>query len=210
MNQLVDDVSSWKVQIAAADRVPAREDRPTPVPATEHADQPSFMPEGVRGDRHGEPRVSITPMAVDVQTEITIERPRAEVAGYTADVDNATRWYENIRIVDWKTEPPLAVGSRVAFVATFLGRELAYTYEVKALVPGEQLVMSTADGPFPMETTYTWEDTPEGGTRMSIRNRGEPAGFSRIAAPLMERAMRRANRKDLRRLKTILESSHGS
>jgi hypothetical protein len=66
--------------------------------------------------------------------------------------------------------------------------------------------MSTAEGPFPMETTYLWDDAPNGATRMRLRNRGEPSGFSSLAAPLVAAAMRRANRKDLRRLKAILES----
>jgi uncharacterized protein YndB with AHSA1/START domain len=144
-------------------------------------------------------------MPVDVFTEIEIDRPREEVAAYAADVDNATSWYENIERVEWETEPPLRVGSRVAFVAEFLGRRLAYTYEIRELVPGERLVMSTAQGPFPMETTYTWSDAGEGATRMTLRNRGEPEGFRRIGSPLMARAMRRANRKDLARLKQILE-----
>jgi hypothetical protein len=134
-----------------------------------------------------------------------IARPRAEVAAYAADIDNTTAWYENITCVEWETSPPLAVGSRVAFVAEFLGRRLAYTYEIRELDPGERLVMSTSEGPFPMETTYTWSDAGEGATRMTLRNRGNPGGFKKAAAPLMARAMRRANEKDLARLKQILE-----
>ena len=145
-------------------------------------------------------------MPVDVRTEIEINRPRADVAAFAIDPDNATSWYENIENVDWETARPLAVGSRIVFAARFLGRRLAYTYEVRELTPGERFVMSTAQGPFPMETTYTWEDTPSGAIHMTLRNRGEPSGFASVAAPMMARAMRRANRKDLARLKSILES----
>ena len=146
-------------------------------------------------------------MTVDVSTTIEMDVPRETVAQYAADPDNATIWYENIKSVSWESPKPLSLGSRFAFVAQFLGRQLAYTYEVKELVPGHRFVMATTQGPFPMETTYAWDDTPTGGTRMTIRNRGEPSGFSRVAAPMMSRAMRRANNKDLQRLKAILEGS---
>ena len=149
-------------------------------------------------------------MAVDVLTEVTIDRPHAEVSAYAGDPDHAPEWYVNIKAVEWRTPPPLAVGSRVAFVAHFLGRRLAYTYEIVERVPGERLVMRTAEGPFPMETTYTWEAVTEGSTRMTLRNRGEPSGFGKLAAPLMAGAMRRANRKDLANLKSILERRSGS
>lgn len=144
-------------------------------------------------------------MAVDVLTETVINRPRAEVASFAADPSHAPDWYQNIKSIEWKTKPPIAMGSRMAFVAKFLGRRLAYTYEIVDLVPGQRLVMRTAEGPFPMETTYTWEAVSETSTRMTLRNRGEPTGFSKISAPFMAAAMRRANVKDLANLKALLE-----
>jgi hypothetical protein len=144
--------------------------------------------------------------SVDVRTEIVIHRPPAEVALYAADPSNAPDWYDNIRSVEWRTPPPVAVGSEVAFVASFLGRTLSYTYRVTVLQPLETLVMETAQGPFPMQTTYTWTPVDAGSTRMTLRNAGSPTGFSRVAAPMMQRAMARANRKDLAKLKAILES----
>ena len=142
---------------------------------------------------------------VDVLTQTVIDRPPNQVAAYAGDPSNAPTWYANIKSVEWKTPPPMGVGSKLAFVARFLGRTLAYTYEVVDVVPGRRLVMRTAEGPFPMETTYTWEPAGAGKTRMTLRNRGEPSGFSRVAGPLMAAAMRRANQKDLAKLKAIME-----
>jgi uncharacterized protein YndB with AHSA1/START domain len=144
-------------------------------------------------------------MAVDVQTSIEIDAPRPDVAAFASNPENAPRWYVNITSVTWETPAPAGVGSRIAFVAHFLGRRIAYTYEVRELVPDERFVMSTAEGPFPMQTTYTWDDTGTGGTLMTLRNEGEPAGFGRLAAPVMAAAMRRANLKDLHALKALLE-----
>ncbi|MDO3397765.1 SRPBCC family protein [Nocardioides sp. SOB44] len=143
-------------------------------------------------------------MDVDVEVHTHIARPPQEVAAYAGDPGNAPQWYANIRSVEWRTPPPVALGSRMDFVARFLGRRLAYTYEVVELVPGERLVMRTSDGPFPMETTYTW--APEGeGTRMTLANRGRPSGFAGVSAPVMALAVRRATRKDLALLKAHLE-----
>ena len=146
-------------------------------------------------------------MSVDVTTSIVIARPRPEVFAYAIDPNRTASWYRNITSVRWLTEEPLAVGSRLAFVAHFLGRRLAYTYEVRDLVPGERFVMSTQQGPFPMETTYTCEEEADGATRMTLRNRGEPSGFANVAAPVMARAMRRANGRDLEQLKRLIEAS---
>jgi Polyketide cyclase / dehydrase and lipid transport len=146
---------------------------------------------------------------MDVTVETVIAKSRRVVAGYAAEPDNAPAWYVNITAVRWLTPKPLTVGSRFEFSATFLGRTLMYTYEVIDLVPDTRLVMRTAQGPFPMETTYEWHDASADSTRMTLRNRGEPSGFFGVAAPVLGLAMRRATTKDLARLKSILERGGG-
>ncbi len=145
-------------------------------------------------------------MLVDIETTARIRCPQKDVAAYASDPSNAPEWYVNIKSVEWETKPPVSVGSRIAFVAHFLGRRLSYTYEIVELIPDRRLVMRTAEGPFPMETTYEWQSSEDGTTVMSLRNRGEPKGFSRLVAPFMRRAIRRANEKDLGALKALLEN----
>jgi hypothetical protein len=144
-------------------------------------------------------------MNVDVTTRTDIAAAVSTVAAFASEPDNAPRWYVNIKSVEWNTPRPIRIGSRFAFVAHFLGRRVAYVYQVVEYVPDKRLVMRTADGPFPMETVYEWEAI-ETGTRMTLRNRGTPSGFSRIVAPFMSAAMRRANQKDLAALKTLIEA----
>jgi uncharacterized membrane protein len=143
--------------------------------------------------------------SVDVTAAIDIDRARQVVAGYVSDPDHAPDWDANIDRVTWETEKPLTIGTRLAFVARFLGRSLSYTYEVTDFLPDERLVMATAEGPFPRETTYAWSDMSGQRTHMTLRNRGIPSGFASVTAPVMAAAIRRANRKDLCALKTLLE-----
>ena len=142
---------------------------------------------------------------VDVEVHTTIDRPRPEVAAYCCDPTTVTRWNANIRAVDWDSSRPVGVGSLMRLTSGFLGRTMEYTYEVVDLVPDERFVMRSVRGPFSMETTYLWRDTEQGGTWMTLRNRGEPTGFAGLAAPILATAVRRATTKDLAQLKSILE-----
>jgi len=146
-------------------------------------------------------------MKVDVETSIVIDKPRGKVAKFAANPANAPRWYANIESVEWKTAHRVEVGSKIAFVARLLKKRIEYTYEIVEFVPLERLVMSTFEGPFPMETTYTWKALSPRSTEMTLRNRGEPSGVAKLAGPMVSRSIRKANEKDLASLKGILESA---
>lgn len=147
-------------------------------------------------------------MTVDVEVHTTIGRPRPQVAAYCCEPANITAWNANILAVQWDSASSVEVGSRLHFTSGFLGRRLEYTYEVVELVPDERFVMRSDRSPFRMETTYLWSDDENGGTWMTVRNRGEPTAFAGLAAPLLATAVRRATAKDLARLKSILEAAN--
>jgi len=144
-------------------------------------------------------------MSLDLTSELVLERPPASVSGYACNPENATSWHASVKSVEWKSAPVVHVGSRVALEVDFLGQHLHYTYEIVECVPGEKLVMRSVDGPIPLETSYTFEETRDGHTRMTFRNRGEPSGMSKLLTPVMVAAMKAANERDLLKLKEILE-----
>ncbi len=146
-------------------------------------------------------------MTIDVISEIDIAASVHEVSTYATDPDNAPNWSSRIESVEWVSQPPLRRGSKMVFVAPAMGRRLAYTYEVVEYAPGRRLVMRTEVGPFPTETTYTWEKLAGDSTRMTVRKRGEPSGMSKLAAPFVRRAMKNASDADLRALKELFEGT---
>lgn len=144
-------------------------------------------------------------MAIDVPVTTVIARPREAVASFAMDPTNDTRWIGGIKKVDWLTEPPLRVGSRIQRLAKFLGRSIDYVLEVADLTPGREVVMKSVKAPFPMTVTYSFRDAP-GGTEAGVRVQGGSGIVFALAGPLMASQVRRSLRGDLRRLKAISES----
>ena len=142
---------------------------------------------------------------VNVSSEIIIDAPVDKVVEYTSNPDNAPEWYVNIKSAEWKTPKPMMVGSLIIFKARFLGRDLNYTYEITEFIPNQKLIMQTAEGPFPMQTTYLWEAIDENHTKMILKNAGNPSGFYKLFAPVIAKMMKKENEKDLMLLKKIIE-----
>jgi hypothetical protein len=143
-------------------------------------------------------------MAVDVTTTGTIRRPREEVAAYLRDPANDTEWIGGLGSARLLTAAPVAVGSRVERVASFLGRRVEYVNEITELT-ADRLVMRSVRSPFPMRVTYGHRPAGDGATEVSVRVEGDAGRFYALLAPLLGVAVRRSIARDLRNLKRVLE-----
>ena len=151
-------------------------------------------------------------MAINVRAELLINKPKDQVAAYATNPHNDPLWVSGIVESKMLTDPPLALGSRVERVASFMGKRIQYILEVVEWEPGSRMGMHSIKGPFPMDVTYEFEEAPsemvELGTLARIRVKGEASGFFKLASPLLAQAVKRSIGKDLKNLKEIME--HGS
>jgi uncharacterized membrane protein len=148
-------------------------------------------------------------MSIDITAQVAIRRPRAEVAAYMIDPANDPTWIGGVREVRMETPPPVRTGSRVARVASFLGRRVEYVNEVTDLDPERVLDMRSVKAPFPMRVTYSFEDD---GAATIVRNRvrGDPGGFFALFGPVLAPLVKRSVQRDLERLRDVLEDQAGS
>jgi uncharacterized membrane protein len=142
-------------------------------------------------------------VSIDVVAEVRVERPRHEVAAYMMDPVNDPDWIGGLRDARLLGAPPVVEGSRVARVASFLGRKVEYVNEITRLDPGRVLEMRSVKAPFPMEITYSFEEAP-GGTLVRNHVRGG-GGLLSLGSPLFAPLVKRNVQRDLERLRDRLE-----
>jgi carbon monoxide dehydrogenase subunit G len=146
-------------------------------------------------------------VTIDITAEVRVARPPQDVAAYMTDPENDPAWIGGVREVRLLSPPPVGAGSRVARVASFLGRRVEYVNEVVAL-DDAHLDMRSVAAPFPMHITYSFAaDGP--GTTVRNRVRGAPGGFFALFGPLLAPLVRRSVQKDLERLRDVLEAREG-
>ncbi|MCB9592976.1 MAG: SRPBCC family protein [Sandaracinaceae bacterium] len=144
-------------------------------------------------------------MSVDITAEVTIERPRAEVAAYMFDPRNDATWTGGLVDAKPLTDGPLVTGSKVERTSKFLGRKFSYVIEVLDHEPEARVQMLTNE-PFEMRVTYLLEDAPGGHTTTRIHCAGGGSGFFKMAGPLLSRMVKRSIQNDLLMLKEALEA----
>ena len=147
-------------------------------------------------------------MAIDTRAVITVARSRDEVAAYLRDPANDPSWIGGLRSARLVTEPPVAVGSQVERVASFLGRRIEYVNEITDLT-GTRLAMRSVRSPFPMRVTYGFDDAGDAATEVSVRVEGDASRLYRLADPLLALLVRRSVQRDLRTLRKVLEDGAG-
>jgi uncharacterized membrane protein len=144
-------------------------------------------------------------LSTDVTVEQRIDRPREEVAAYACDWRNDPTWIRALDDVRLVSDGPFGVGSRVARVASFLGRKIEYVNEIVEWDHGKRLVMKSVKAPFPMTVIYEFEDAGDGNAVMRIYTGGDASGFYRVAGPMLNAAVKRGVKGDLAQLKQLLE-----
>jgi hypothetical protein len=144
-------------------------------------------------------------MAVDVTATGIVHCPRDQIAAYLRDPANDTEWIGGIRSARLLTPGPVAVGSQVERVATFLGRRVHYVNEITEL-SADRLAMRSVRSPFPMRVTYEHRHAGDGTTEVSVRVEGDAGRFYALTAALLGPAVRRSIARDLRNLKRVLEA----
>jgi hypothetical protein len=143
-------------------------------------------------------------MAVDVTATASIDCQRDQVAAYLRDPANDTTWIGGLRSARLLTPAPVAVGSQIERVASFLGRRVEYVNEITELT-GDRLAMRSVRSPFPMRVTYGHRQAGDSTTEVSVRVEGDAARYYALLAPLLGVAVRRSLVRDLRNLKRVLE-----
>ena len=144
-------------------------------------------------------------MSIDVKTEVVINRSKDDVARFAMNPGNDPSWIGGIVEARTLTDPPFNKGTKVARVATFLGKRIKYVTEVIDYEPTGRLVMHSVKGPFPMTIRYQFEETG-GGTLVRIQNQGEVRGFFKLAGPVVAGLLKRSVTRDLAKLKELLEA----
>jgi uncharacterized protein YndB with AHSA1/START domain len=140
---------------------------------------------------------------IKVETSVVINRPADEVFAYATDPAKVPEWQSSA--LEASVDGQLQVGATGREVRKFLGRRMESTTRIEEYEPPRRFALQVTSGPVPFHVRQTVEPADEG-SRIGVVIEGEPAGFFKLAEPLVERAVRRELEANFATLKDILES----
>jgi uncharacterized membrane protein len=141
-----------------------------------------------------------------VEASIVIDRSPDDVFAFLAVRENDPVWMSAVEESNWlDPSARVAVGRRGRMTLKMFDRRMEYVDEVTVFEPGRRIAHRTVEGAFQLSTACLCE--PDGDScRTTVVAEAEKM-FGRFVDPLVARLMRRGFRKDLVKLKSILETT---
>lgn len=142
---------------------------------------------------------------IDVSTKLVLSQTRERAAEYALELDNAPRWIDGVKSVEWKTPKPVAIHSKVILHADASGKK-GITYQVILFEPAYAIRFKSTDATYPTEFTISFEDGEEAGTcKAAMRMKQTITGLSSVAEPLVKIGLKKSVAKSMVALKAAVE-----
>jgi uncharacterized protein YndB with AHSA1/START domain len=143
---------------------------------------------------------------MQIESEISVDRPRAEVFGYIAHAEYLPQYVTDFSSVSQVSEGEPGVGTQYSYK---MARGGEGTFQWTRFEPESHLEWhgpAVKAGPGSMEPAGWWElsDTASG-TNVKLVMAPTPGGLFKLLAPFMSAGMRKGNAQALDRLKQQLE-----
>jgi hypothetical protein len=142
---------------------------------------------------------------VRASTSVEIERPAGAVFDFVAEFENNPCWQRGMRACRWTSDPPRGEGSTYEQEARFLGKDVRNSFRITAFEPGRRVSFESTGGTFPIAVTRTVEPLGPDRSRFTEDVQGDARGFYRVAEPVLQLLVRASIKRDLPRLKALLE-----
>ena len=143
---------------------------------------------------------------IKVEHSIVINRPVPEVFAFVTDPANNTKWQEGLVESRMVSSSAMEVGAQVTDVRKFLGRDMESKLEVLVYEPNKRIMQKVISGPIQFEIIQTF-DPDVNGTKLTTLIHGEPGGFFKLAAGMVQKQLESQIQGDAERLKNVLEAS---
>jgi uncharacterized membrane protein len=145
------------------------------------------------------------PVMGEFKISTTINRPLEEVFAVVSRIENNPKWSSVVLNAEQTSPGPPGIGTTAKTTGKFLGKRIETGLEITEFEPNRKFAYRSTSGPISRWGVVTF-DAIDGGTRVSVRVGGEPAGFFKLAEPLVISMSKRQLQSDLDNLKDLMEA----